>query len=74
MVSNSQLTKRAHWTGGIRRHLQAFSGFEFFLLPSRVHARPAAANANRWVLAIQNRKWCLSKNNLVCRKEWKRLH
>ena len=24
------------------------SGFEFFLLPSRVHARPQSANANRW--------------------------
>ena len=24
-----------------------FSGFEFFLLPNRVHARPLAANANR---------------------------
>ena len=24
------------------------AGFEFFLLPSRVHARPHAANANRW--------------------------
>jgi len=29
---------------GIFKH---FSGFEFFLLPSRVHARPAAANAIR---------------------------
>jgi hypothetical protein len=31
---------------------QAFSGiflrFEFFLLPSRIHARPHAGNANRW--------------------------
>jgi len=25
-----------------------FSGFEFFLLPNRVHARPSASNANRW--------------------------
>jgi len=30
---------------GIFEH---FSGFEFFLLPSRVHARPSASNANRW--------------------------
>jgi len=25
-----------------------FSGFEFFLLPSRIHARPHVTNANRW--------------------------
>ena len=25
-----------------------FSGLEFFLLPSIVHARPHAGNANRW--------------------------
>ena len=24
------------------------AGFEFFLLPSIVHARPPASNANRW--------------------------
>ena len=30
---------------GIFKH---FSGFGFFLLPSRVHARPHAGNANRW--------------------------
>jgi len=30
---------------GIFEH---FSGFEFFLLPNRVHARPHAGNANRW--------------------------
>jgi hypothetical protein len=29
---------------GIFKH---FSGFEFFLLPSRIHARPHAGNANR---------------------------
>jgi len=32
----------------ILRDLQAFFGFEFFLLPSGVHARPHASNANRW--------------------------
>jgi hypothetical protein len=31
-----------YWTLGILAHFQAFSGFEFFLLPSRVHARPSA--------------------------------
>jgi hypothetical protein len=30
---------------GIFKH---FSGFGFFLLPSRIHARPLATNANRW--------------------------
>jgi len=30
---------------GIFKH---FPGFEFILLPSRVHARPPAGNANRW--------------------------
>jgi len=28
--------------------LRVFSNFGFILLPSRVHARPTAANANRW--------------------------
>jgi len=27
-----------------------FSGFGFILLSSRVHARPHAANANRWAV------------------------
>jgi hypothetical protein len=31
-----------HWTLGSLRDLQTFSGFEFFLLPSRVYARPSA--------------------------------
>jgi hypothetical protein len=37
-----------HWTLGILPHFQAFSGFEFFLLPNIVHARPSASNASRW--------------------------
>ena len=36
-----------HLTCGILRHFQAFFGFEFFLLPNIVHARPHAGNANR---------------------------
>ena len=36
---------------GIFEH---FSGFEFFLLPSRVHARPTASNANRWAAFNEN--------------------
>ena len=30
------------WIGEFRRHLQAFSRFEFILLPIIVHVRPAA--------------------------------
>ena len=41
-----------HWTGGIRRKYQAFSGFGFFLLPSRVRARPPAGNAGRWAASF----------------------
>ncbi len=37
----------AHWTGGILPHYQTFSGFEFFLLPSFVHADTPASNPNR---------------------------
>ena len=36
-----------HPTSGILRDLQAFSGFEFILLSSRIHASPLAGNANR---------------------------
>jgi hypothetical protein len=32
-----------------------FSGFEFFLLPSRVHGRPSASNANRWAVDGESR-------------------
>jgi hypothetical protein len=38
---------------GIFEH---FSGFEFFLLPSIVHARPHAGNANRWAVVRKNSK------------------
>ena len=37
----------AHPTYGILRHSRAFSGLEFFLLLSRVHAHPNAGNASR---------------------------
>jgi hypothetical protein len=42
------------WTVGILPHASRkhFSGFEFFLLSSKVHARPAATNANRWAVEI----------------------
>jgi len=33
-----------------------FSGFEFFLLPSRVHAHPSASNANRWAASASPEK------------------
>jgi hypothetical protein len=31
-----------------------FSGFEFFLLPNRIHAHPHAGNANRSAADLQN--------------------
>ncbi len=42
---------------------EQFSGFEFFLLPNRVHARPSASNANRWTLSITP----LDKRNQIFR-------
>jgi hypothetical protein len=42
-----------HWSGGTRCHFQAFSGFGFSLLPSRVHAGPPASNANRSTISGQ---------------------
>jgi len=36
-----------HWTLGILRGFEHFSGFEFFLLSNRIHARPHAGNASR---------------------------
>jgi hypothetical protein len=34
-----------------------FSGFEFFLLPSIIHARPSAGNANRWLADQKSHHW-----------------
>lgn len=31
----------------------AKGGFEFFLLPIRVHARPPAGNASRWAIPYE---------------------
>ena len=44
---SSTAQQSVHWTLGILRRFRAFSGFGFSLLPSRVHARPSASNANR---------------------------
>ena len=38
-----------------------FSGVEFFLLPSRVHARPSASNANRWAAQVESKKIMVAK-------------
>jgi hypothetical protein len=35
-------------TSGFRRYFRAFFGFEFFLFPNIVHARPPARHTNRW--------------------------
>ena len=53
-----------HWTGGIRRHASRkhFSGFEFILLPSTVHARPPASNANRWAAQQHSIECSMDKN------------
>ena len=40
---------RVQWTVGILRLFRVFAGFEFVLLPSRIHASATAANTNRWV-------------------------
>jgi hypothetical protein len=34
---------------GTRRIFKHFSSFGFFLLPNRIHARPPAGNASRWL-------------------------
>jgi len=46
-TTKSQPTKRAADVWDSARFTSLFSGFEFFLLSSRVHARPHAANADR---------------------------
>jgi len=51
-----------HWTLGILRRASRkhFSGFEFFLLPSVVHARPLAASeplARRRVVQLPERMY-----------------
>jgi hypothetical protein len=33
-----------------QRAAKYFSGFKFFLLPSRIHAHPSASTANRWAV------------------------
>ena len=55
---------QSSWTNGVRLRLtrpicrifEHFSGFEFSLLPNRVHARPSASNANRWAARAVNDK------------------
>jgi hypothetical protein len=56
---------------GIFKH---FSGFEFFLLPSIVHARPHAGNANRWHAgSVRNKikRWAFSRRTKNHKKEIK---
>jgi hypothetical protein len=42
-----------HWTPGILLHFQGFFWLGFFLLGSRIHARPSAGAASREVLVNQ---------------------
>jgi len=62
-LSDKMITRRSsgvQWTCWILPHFQAFfpgqspgqAGFEFFLLPSRIQARPHATNANRWAARL----------------------
>jgi len=52
-MAKSVPTKRAAdwWDSAPFSSIFLASGF--FLLPSRIHARPPAANANRWVADLQ---------------------
>jgi hypothetical protein len=52
----ARLHARVHWTLGILRLFKHFSGFKFFLLPSRVHARPSAMLRERKPLGVQKQK------------------
>ena len=45
--SKQQANKACTGRWGFCAVYKQFSGFEFSLLPSRVHARPSASNANR---------------------------
>ena len=47
---------------GIFKH---FSGFEFFLLPNRIPARPYAGNASRWQ-ELRVKTFCGFQNFVVC--------
>jgi hypothetical protein len=46
---NTACTGRWGFSGTYGKHV---SGFEFSLLPNRVHARPSASNASRWALRL----------------------
>jgi len=41
---------------GVCAIYEHFPGFEFFLLPSRVHAHPSASNANRWAAVMEEKE------------------
>jgi len=59
MIAGGGLTKRAAdwWDSAPFSSIFLASGF--FLLPSRIHARPPAANANRYAVRRQrDAKWC----------------
>jgi len=53
---------------GIFEH---FSGFGFFLLPSRIHARPHAGNASRWASEMANLYNLYNKDCLAFMRELK---
>jgi hypothetical protein len=47
-INKKQANKTCTGRWGFCGILKHFPGFEFFLLPNIVHARPSARNANRW--------------------------
>jgi hypothetical protein len=56
MVKKIAANKVCTGRWGFCRIFKHFSGFEFSLLPNRVHARPSASNANRYV-ALESVAW-----------------
>jgi hypothetical protein len=61
MMAQHRVAKKAY-TGrwGFRGIFKHFSGFEFFLLPSIVHARPSAMLRERKPLGFFfHRLWCM---------------
>ena len=69
LVSPSPPNKACTGQVGFVAIFRHFSGFEFSLLPSRVHARPPASNANRWatgIVRVANRQvWCFQEKHAI---------
>jgi hypothetical protein len=55
---------------GVCAIFEHFSGFEFFLLPSRIHARPPADNANRWAADDNHENSEIGQNISIAQKSF----